>query len=287
MDITYSSADGLNLYAKSYGPEDAPITALCMHGLTRNHKDFEPMIEALLKLRSDVRFIAVDVRGRALSDKDPNPENYTPLVYAQDMVALLDHLGLEKVFLIGTSMGGLMSMILMTMIPQRVHGVVLNDIGPVLMKKGLDRIQSYVGGTTIKDSWEEAANAVASVQKVAFPDYTDEQWMAFAKRTYRELEDGRVELDYDPEISRSVKEVRPNIFTNMAMWKLFRAMKPVPMLLVRGELSDLLSPKNANKMVRKHGNAKLVTVARVGHTPLLDEPTVVEALNEFLSQETK
>ncbi|MAI89586.1 MAG: hypothetical protein CBB65_04035 [Hyphomonadaceae bacterium TMED5] len=258
-----------------------------MHGLTRNHKDFEPMIEALLKLRSDVRFIAVDVRGRALSDKDPNPENYTPLVYAQDMVALLDHLGLEKVFLIGTSMGGLMSMILMTMIPQRVHGVVLNDIGPVLMKKGLDRIQSYVGGTTIKDSWEEAANAVASVQKVAFPDYTDEQWMAFAKRTYRELEDGRVELDYDPEISRSVKEVRPNIFTNMAMWKLFRAMKPVPMLLVRGELSDLLSPKNANKMVRKHGNAKLVTVARVGHTPLLDEPTVVEALNEFLSQETK
>ena len=213
MDIYYRSGDGLKLYAKSYGPDDAPVTALCMHGLTRNHKDFEPMINALLESGTNVRFIAVDVRGRGLSERDTNPVNYSPAIYAQDMIALLDHLEIEKVKLVGTSMGGLMSMVLMTMIPHRIDGVVLNDIGPVLQKEGLDRIQNYVGGTLQKDSWEAAAKAVEDVQRSAFPDYTHEDWMAFARRTYRELDDGRVELDYDPEISRTVKEVRPNIFT--------------------------------------------------------------------------
>ena len=284
MDIYYRSGDGLKLYAKSYGPDDAPVTALCMHGLTRNHKDFEPMINALLESGTNVRFIAVDVRGRGLSERDTNPVNYSPAIYAQDMIALLDHLEVETVKLVGTSMGGLISMVLMTMIPHRIEGVVLNDIGPVLQKEGLDRIQNYVGGTLQKDNWEAAAKAVEDVQGSAFPDYTHEDWIAFARRTYRELDDGRVELDYDPEISRTVKDVRPNIFTNMAMWKLFKAMKPVPLLLVRGEISDLLSDKNARKMVRKHGNAELVTVPRVGHTPLLDEPVVQGALRPFLEQ---
>ena len=284
MDIYYRSGDGLELYAKSYGPDDAPVTALCMHGLTRNHKDFEPMINALLENGANVRFLAVDVRGRGKSERDTNTTNYSPAIYAQDMVALLDHLRIDRAMLIGTSMGGLMSMVLMTMIPTRIQGVVLNDIGPVLQKEGLDRIQNYVGGTLTKDSWIAAAKAVEEVQKSAFPDYTDEDWMAFARRTYRELDDGRVELDYDPEISRTVKEVRPNIFTNMAMWKLFKSMKAVPLLLVRGEISDLLSDKNAKKMVRKHGNAELITVPSVGHTPLLDEPIVQSALRPFLEQ---
>lgn len=282
MDIRYTSADGLSLYARSYGPDNAPITALCMHGLTRNHKDFEPMIDALLANGLNVRFVAVDVRGRCNSDHDSNLENYTPAVYAADMVTLLDHIGLEKVALIGTSMGGLMSMVMMSMIPDRILGIALNDIGPELDQRGLDRIGNYVGGNTSQPDWDAAGIAVASVQKIAFPDYSHEDWVAFAKRTYRQKEDGSLELDYDPAISRTVKDVRPTPETNAAMWQLFDGLKPVPLLLLRGELTDLLADDIADRMVEVHGNAELVTVPRVGHAPLLDEDEVVTALTKFL-----
>lgn len=284
MDIYYTSSDGLNLYAKSYGPDEAPLTALCMHGLTRNHKDFEPMIKGLLERGLNIRFIAVDVRGRCNSDADTNLDHYTPATYAGDMVRLLDHLSLAKVVLIGTSMGGLMSMVLVNMIPDRILGVVLNDIGPVLEQKGLDRIAGYVGGNPSQPDWEAAARAVSGVQAAAFPDYTHADWMAFARRTYRENPDGSVTLDYDPAISRTVKDVRPNLFTRLAMWRLFKAMKKSPMLLIRGSLTDLLSERIARKMIRKHGNAGLVTVPRVGHAPLLDEPDALNALSAFLKK---
>lgn len=281
MDIRYTSKDGLTLFAKSYGDPNAPLTALCMHGLTRNHKDFEPMIERLLADGLNVRFIAVDVRGRCQSDTDSNLENYTPAVYAGDMVTLLDHLNIDKVVLVGTSMGGLMSMVLMTMIPQRVLGVAMNDIGPELDPRGLDRISGYVGGNTTQPDWDAAGKAVASVQSVAFPDYSHDYWVAFAKRTYRQNSDGTLVLDYDPAIGRTVKDVRPTPETNAAMWQLFDAMKAAPLLLFRGELTDLLPAAVAEKMIETHGNAKLVTVPRVGHAPLLDEDEVASSLTTF------
>lgn len=283
MDIRYQSSDGLSLYAKAYGRENAPLTALCMHGLTRNHKDFEPMIDALLAKGLNVRFVAVDVRGRCNSDNDTNLENYTPAVYAGDMVNLLNHLGLEKVVLIGTSMGGLMSMVLMSMIPDRILGVAMNDIGPELDQRGLDRIAGYVGGNTTQPDWDAAGRAVEAVQKSAFPDYKHDDWVAFAKRTYRQAGDGQLELDYDPAIGRTVKDVRPTPETNALMWQLFEGVKAAPLLLFRGELTDLLPKDIAEKMIETHGNAELVTVPRVGHAPLLDETEVVSALTKFLN----
>lgn len=281
-DIRYQSADGLSLYAKSYGPANAGLTVLCMHGLTRNHKDFEPMIDALQAQGVNCRFVAVDVRGRANSDCDSKPENYAPPVYAQDMIALLDHLNIDKALLIGTSMGGLMSMFLMSMIPDRILGVVLNDIGPELEQRGLDRIAGYVGGNAPKASYEDAALAVAEVQKAAFPDYGPSDWLAFAQRTYRMRDDGKVELDYDPEISRTIGDVTPTPEIKAAMWQLFGFMKPAPLLLIRGELTDLLSADIAQKMTEAHGNAELVTVPRVGHAPLLDEAEAVTAIKSFI-----
>lgn len=283
-DITYTSTDGLKLFAKSHGEETAPLTVLCMHGLTRNHKDFEPMIAALQARGVNARFFAVDVRGRCNSERDPKPENYTPATYAGDMVTLLDHLNIERAALIGTSMGGLMSMVMMKMIPDRVLGVAMNDIGPTIEQKGLDRIAGYVGDNPPQPNWEGAAAAVARVQAEAFPDYGDEQWMAFAKRTFRESGSGEVVLDYDPAITRTVGDVRPGIMTRIAMWRLFKEMKRVPLLLVRGGLSDLLSEKTANRMIKRHGSAELVTVPRVGHAPILDEPIVIDALVPFLSR---
>ena len=280
-DIFYRSPDGLNLFAKRYGPADAPLTVLCMHGLTRNHKDFEPMIAALPER---FQFVSVDVRGRGQSDRDPVAEHYSPATYVGDMAALLDHLKLDRVALIGTSMGGLMSMIMMKAMPQRVRGVVLNDVGPVFEKSGLDRIASYTSNTEPRAGWDEAAKAVGEVQADTFPDYGPEQWMIFARRTFRELDDGRVALDYDPAITRTVGQVRPGLLTRIAMWRLFAKMKKVPLLVVRGGTSDILSEKTAAEMVKRHPDAQLVTVPRVGHAPMLDEPEALQAIAAFLTK---
>ncbi|WP_084399006.1 alpha/beta fold hydrolase [Henriciella aquimarina] len=280
-DVHYRSADGLTLYAKSYGPTDAPLTALCMHGLTRNHKDFEPMIAALGDL---CRFVSVDVRGRARSEWASDPETYTPAVYAGDMAALLDHLKLDKVALIGTSMGGLMSMVMASTIPDRIQGIVMNDIGPVVEQAGLDRIAGYANTVEPEADWQAAAATVERVQADIFPDLSGEDWMAFAKRTYRELDDGRVLLDYDPAITRTVGEVKPDPEVQAQMWKLFEATHAVPLLLIRGEMSDILSPETASRMIAQHPDARLVTVPRVGHAPLLDEPEAVSAIADLLKR---
>ena len=284
-DIEWTSADGLTLFAKSYGPEDAKLSVICLHGLTRNHKDFEPMIEAL---PGNHRFIAVDVRGRGRSAHDPEPDNYDPRVYARDIGLLLDKLGLARVALIGTSMGGLISLIMVRKMPKRIAGVVLNDVGPVVEKAGIARIAGYAGKVQPVTDWDSAAAAVKTIQGAAFPDMPEERWMDFARRTYRELPDGQVVLDYAPNIARSLGKVKPGFLTNFALWRLFGGLKKAPLLVVRGGTSDILSDKTATEMVRRHPDAVLATVPRIGHAPILDEPEAVRAISDFLSRlETK
>ncbi len=280
-EIFYKSPEGLGLFAKAYGPSNAALNVLCMHGLTRNHKDFEPMIDAV---GGPYRYIAVDVRGRGRSERDEKPERYTPLVYAQDMIALLNHLGINSVALIGTSMGGLMSMVMMHLAPKRILGTVLNDVGPAVAPAGLTRIAKYVGEVDPVESWEAAAAATANSQTDVFPHYSSEDWLAFAKRTYRELEDGHVILDYDPAITRTVTDVRPSFKTRFSMWRLFAKLKKKPLLIIRGEMSDILAEKTVQLMLKRHKGAKLVTVPSVGHAPMLDEPEAVNAISGFLEQ---
>lgn len=284
-DIQWTSADGLSLYAKSYGPEDARLTVLCLHGLTRNHQDFEPMIAAL---PGHYRFIAVDVRGRGKSAHDPQPDNYDPRIYAKDMGGLLDKLGLSRVALIGTSMGGLISILMIRTMKERVAGIVLNDVGPVVEKDGIARIASYAGKVRPVTGWESAADAVKTIQGAAFPDMPEERWMDFARRTYKELPGGEVVLDYDPNIARSLGKVKPGALTNFFLWRVFGATKKAPLLVVRGEMSDILSARTAELMVKRHPDARLATVPRVGHAPILDEPQAVSAITDFLARlETK
>jgi pimeloyl-ACP methyl ester carboxylesterase len=280
QDIAYDSADGLRLYARRYGRRDAPLSVLCLHGLTRNHRDFAPLIA---HLEADHDIIAVDQRGRGRSAWDPNPQNYSPLTYVGDMARLLDTLGLERVAIIGTSMGGLMAMIMMKTMPQRVRGVVMNDIGPRLEKAGLDRIGGYVGKTATASSWQEASEMTARVQASAFPDYTAAQWMDFARRTWIEKAQGEIVPDYDPAIATSLSKIKPDWKARVAAWRLFEAMKAVPLLIVRGERSDLFSAATARLMMRRHGRASEVVVPRVGHAPILDEPMVVPAVRSFLA----
>ncbi|MEM9178868.1 MAG: alpha/beta hydrolase [Pseudomonadota bacterium] len=280
-DIHFKSRDGLSLFAKSYGDQTAALTVLCMHGLTRNHKDFEPMIAGL---SGPHRYIAVDVRGRGRSQHDPDPTRYTPPVYAEDMGVLLDTLKIEKAALIGTSMGGLMAMIMMHTMPDRILGTVLNDVGPVVDPAGLARIAGYVGEVEALPDWDAAANAVAKAQRDVFPDFGPEDWQAFASRAYRETDTGAVILDYDPAISRAIADTKPTFKTRFAMWRLFTKMKKRPLLVTRGERSDVLHPSTAARMMKRHTSAKLVTIPGVGHAPLLNEPQALTAIEAFLSQ---
>lgn len=284
-DIHYKSADGLDLFAKSYGPEDASLSVICMHGLTRNHKDFEPMIA---RLGPQYRFIAVDVRGRGQSDWSAKPETYSPQVYAQDMFALADQLQLSRMALIGTSMGGLMAMIMAKVAPERINGMVLNDVGPVVNPAGLARIAAYSKDPKPAPTWQAAAEKVKAAQADAFPGFGDDDWMAFAKRTWREEPDGSVRADYDPEITRSLGEAKAGLMTRFAMWRLFGSLKSVPLLILRGETSDILTKSTAKRMARRHPDSELVTIPDRGHAPLLDEPAAISAISTFLQRlETK
>lgn len=280
-EFNWTSEDGLKLFAKSYGPGSAPLTVLCLHGLTRNHKDFEPMIAAL---PGKYRYIAVDVRGRGRSDYDPKPQNYQPPVYARDMLKLIDTLGLRKVALIGTSMGGLISILMIRSAPGRIAGIVLNDVGPAVEKAGIERIAAYAGRLPPVTDWASAAAAVKAVNGPIFPHYTDDQWMAVARRTYRETPDGRVQPDYDPNIAFGLGKVKPGPLTDFFLWRVFGVTKKAPLMVVRGETSDILSQKTAERMVRRHPDARLVTVPGVGHAPFLDEPQAVSGLTAFLSR---
>lgn len=283
-DIHYTGKHGLPLYAKAYGPKAAPLTVLCMHGLTRNHQDFEPMIAGL---NGKYRFIAVDVRGRGLSAYDPDPKNYAVPVYVQDMQALLAHIGLKKVALIGTSMGGLMSLMMMKTMPELVHSVIINDIGPSIEKAGLARIASYVGKIKPVTSWAEAATALQTMQGSFFPNLGPDDWLGFARRTFRETEDGRFVLDYDPQISQAfgTANAQPikRALMHFTLWRLFKAMYAVPLLILRGQNSDILSPKTVEQMLRRHPDARAVNIPNVGHAPLLDEAESLAAIDAFLA----
>ncbi|KCZ52030.1 alpha/beta fold hydrolase [Hyphomonas pacifica] len=279
-DVYWTSADGLNLYAADYGPKDAALTVLCMHGLTRNHKDFEPMIAGL---NLPVRFIAVDVRGRGKSDRAASTEGYLPPVYVQDMAALTKKLNLENLVLAGTSMGGLMSMIMAKVMPEKIRGIILNDVGPVVEPAGLQRIASYAGGNETFRSWVEAAAAIGRTQASVYPDYGADDWMAFAKRTCREADDGSIVFDYDPAIVQGMGATKPDWKTNFAMWRLFGVMKGIPLLIIRGETSDILSDKTAQRMHRRHKGSSLLTISGRGHTPALDEPTSLAGIRAFIT----
>lgn len=277
-DIYYHSQDGLRLYAADYGPVDAPLTVLCMHGLTRNHKDFEPLIS---RLHLPYRFISVDVRGRGASDRDPN-RAYAPDVYAGDMITLLNKIGVRRAALIGTSMGGLMAMIMAQAARDRVLGIVLNDVGPAVNAAGLKRIAGYTSSVQSFPDWHSAANAIRESQRALFPDYGEADWMAFARQTCRETEEGEIAFDYDPAITENMDVSGPTWRVNFMMWRLFGRMKNIPLLTIRGEHSDILTAVTATRMCRRHKTCRLVNVSNRGHAPMLSEPEAVSAIADFL-----
>ena len=279
-DHFYTSADGLKLYARDYpGADDSKLLpVLCLHGLTRNSGDFAWIASHLANNR---RVISVDQRGRGRSEYDPVVTNYTPATYVGDMFKLLDELEIDRALIIGTSMGGLMSMIMTTLQPKRFAGVVVNDIGPELDPDGLDRIKCYVGGKGAAESWDEAVEQNRAINGVAFPHYTDEEWLRFTKGLYREV-DGGLELAYDPAIAQLMRDDSSDALP-ADLWPLFQGMAALPILLVRGELTDILAMSCVEKMQEMSPTLTLLQVPDRGHAPMLDEPLVVRAIDEFFA----
>lgn len=277
-----STPDGLALFVREYLPQppQTGLPVLCLHGLTRNSRDFErvgPRIAALGR-----RVLAMDVRGRGRSDRNNDPSQYAPPVYVQDALRVLDTLDVEEAIWIGTSMGGIMTMIAAASAPQRVAAALLNDVGPVLDPAGLVRIGGYVGHGEVFADWGEAERAISAQQAQAFPKATPAFFAEFARRTCRERADGRVEFDYDPAIALPFRQ--PGGAAPVDMTPLFDALNEVPLLVVRGALSDLLSADGLRFMQARRPDLEWVEVADIGHAPTLEEPAAWDALLDFLAR---
>ncbi len=279
----WTSRDGLTLYSRDYAAVDGQrgMPVVCLHGLTRNSKDFEDV--AVRIAASGRRVIVPDVRGRGRSAFDPNPKRYQPLVYARDVLALLDSLGISKAVFIGTSMGGLIIMMIAGLRRRAIAAAVLNDVGPEVDKAGIDRILSYAGKLRPVESWSDAVEYVRLTAGAAYPNNSDTDWKALAHRTFRE-ESGRPVFDYDPAIMVPMSKGPPRTRSLIGMFLFRRLVRSCPTLLIRGELSDLLSERIADRMKRMAPSLQLVVVPGVGHAPLLTEPEAAAAIDEFLAR---
>lgn len=281
-DFWLTTDDGLNLYARDYQCTDqenrSAKTIVCIPGLTRNSADFALLAE---HLSARFRILAVDLRGRGKSDYDPRPENYHPGTYCQDILALLANLKLSQVILIGTSLGGLVSMILSATQPGVVLSVVLNDIGPETNPSGLDRIRAYIGDHKKVSNWDEATAVTKKIHAAQFPLFGAADWRAFANNIYRQNADGTPVLDYDFDISVPLNQP-PDAQAATDLWPVFEAMSAIPTLLIRGELSDILNQSCVDQMQRTHTKLAYVEVPECGHAPTLNETESRLAIDQFL-----
>jgi pimeloyl-ACP methyl ester carboxylesterase len=275
-DRYFTVRDALTLHYRDYpGAADKP-PILCLPGLTRNSRDFAEFAE---RYSPRFRVLALEFRGRGDSQYDPLPMRYNPLTYASDVIELLDQLGIERVIFVGTSLGGLVTMTIAAMAPQRIAATILNDIGPDVDTSGIDRILSYVGNNRRFKSWDAAADAIAANYGASFDRYAHDDWVKMAKRNCRE-ENGEICFDYDMAIAEPFKVSGPT--PRVDMWPLFQTLARKPVLVVRGAKSDLLTSETAAKMQDVAPDAKFAVVEGVGHAPELNEAEAVAAIDEFL-----
>ena len=275
-DRYWNSADGVKLHYRDHdGNRDCP-PILCIPGLTRNARDFEPVAD---RFAGEWRVISIDLRGRGLSAFDPDPANYKPMVYVADILKMLDQLGIADAVFVGTSLGGLCTMALALTDRERIAGALLNDIGPVVDMAGIDRIAGYVGKEARFASWDDAVDQLAARNLDVYPDYTRPEWERFARRLARE-HGPDVVFDYDMRIADNFESA----VTAPEIWPLYQALDGRPVTILRGELSDLLSTEVAERMASEIGDVELVTVPRVGHAPSFDEPESIAALERLLDR---
>lgn len=277
-DFYWQSEDGLKLHCRDYSSDSKKTPVICVPGLTRNVRDFEhlgPFLEG------ERRVIMVNLRGRGESEYAKDSSSYRPKIYVADIVRLMDEVDVPKAIFLGTSLGGIVTMVMAASHQERVAGAILNDIGPVVDPKGLERIGSHVGQGRSFETWVHAARDMAATSGDIFPDFELNDWIRFSKKLYRMNSSGRIKLDYDMKIAEPFDSKGGG---SEALWKALESLKEIPTLLLRGELSDLFSDETATEMLKVLKEGKLAIVPRVGHAPTLEEPMALKAISEFLER---
>lgn len=290
----FTSHDGLSLYYREYGQGEQTI--ICLPGLTRNSKDFH---EIATHLSAQYRVLCPDLRGRGQSDRDPKWKNYHPGTYVKDCWELLDTLKINEVIVLGTSLGGLMAMIMAEQRPQHIKAVIMNDIGPQIDPVGYARILAYAGRQKPVTNWQEAAQQCADTYGQAIPDMPMSFWAEYVHRNFAENENGVPVPDADPNIGEAIRNSvkitawlvrlrKWGILKKIAgimidPWDSFKAVS-MPCLVIRGGLSDILSEDIVDLMQAVKPDLQRVTIPRRGHVPLLDEAESIQAIDSFLAQ---
>lgn len=284
-DVFCQSADGLKLHAKVIGPDSSTaLPVLCLPGLTRTADDFDDIARAIATSPAAPRkVISVDYRGRGLSDYDPDPAKYAVPVELGDVLAIAASLGISRAILLGTSRGGLISMAMAAAQPKLLAGVILNDIGPALEIGGLMKIKGYIADPPPRQTWDEAARGLKELFGTVFPSLTDDEWMAWACRAFRAKAGGGLERTYDLKLSHTLDGLDPaNPLPQV--WELFDAMASVPLMLIHGALSDLLSRQGVQDMIARRPDIELVTVPDQGHAPLLADKATMDRIVAFCAR---
>lgn len=277
----YASHDNLRLFFKDWGDSAWPATpVLCLPGLTRNSRDFDTLARHLADPERAVprRVIAVDLRGRGRSAYDPDWRNYTARTYLDDIRHLLAALGLDRIVAVGTSMGGLLAIAMAAALPTSLAGLVVNDIGPEINRTGTGRIVAYIGADRPQPDWPSAARHLRQIF-TTLSLKTDQDWLDFARATFKEGDDGQLHFDWDTNL---IKPLRSELDQPVDLWALWRAVGTKPALVIRGGVSDILSPATLERMKAEKPDLTSVTLPGVGHAPTLNEPPVREAIDEFL-----
>lgn len=279
-DRYWNSADGLSLHYRHYdGPVDKP-PLVCLHGLSRNARDFANLCE---RHAGDWRIIVPEMRGRGMSEHAKDPATYAAPTYLADLALLFEQEDVERFVSVGTSMGGLLTMLMAQLMPGRIAGALLNDIGPVIDPAGIEHIRTYLGHQRSFPTWVHAARALQETQSGSYPDFALEDWLAMAKRSMVLGQNGRIGFDYDMDIAEPFNATDETAVPP-DLWPAFEALEGRPLVLVRGALSTLLTTDTISQMQQRNPAMEVVTIPRVGHAPTLDEPEAVAALEQLLAK---
>ena len=282
-EAIYSSADGLKLSVRDYGSPLSPwLPVVCMAGFTRDSRDFHELAVHLSTHRHRPRrVVAIDCRGRGRSQWARSAETYNPLTEMNDVLDGMAALNIPRAVVVGTSRGGIVGMLMGVARPATVAGLVLNDVGPVVEAQGLARIKTYAGRTPQPDDWGDAAHLLQRIHGASFPAWRDVDWDYFARLTFDD-DDGRPVSAYDPKLAQTFDGLeldRPL----PTMWDEFRALRTIPILVIRGENSDLLSAATVTRMGEEHPGVESVTVAGEGHAPLLRYGQLLARVSAFVT----
>ena len=281
--VFITAQDGLRLHVCEHGARTAPaLPVVCLPGLARTVADFDALAPALARGQPPRRVIAIDSRGRGQSDYDRNPENYNVATELGDIVTILAALGIAQAVFVGSSRGGLLTMLLAVAHPTAIAGAVLHDIGPVIEPKGLARIKSYVGKLPQPKSFAEGSEILRRLFSAQFPKLTAEDWLATAKRTWK-TQDGALVLTYDVRLAQTLAEIdieRPL----PPMWAEFGALARVPVLVIRGGNSDILSAETVMNMKERHPAMDIIEVPDQGHVPVLAGADLLNSIAVFVAK---